>query len=59
MTFRRNISLLLACAAAAAARGQANAPAGSDPKATQLDPVVVSGDLDETRGLIQPSLGAT
>jgi outer membrane receptor protein involved in Fe transport len=31
----------------------------SDSKATQLDPVVVTGDLDETRGLIQPSLGAT
>ncbi len=31
----------------------------TDSKATQLDPVVVTGDLDETRGLIQPSLGAT
>ncbi len=31
----------------------------ADSKATQLDPVVVTGDLDETRGLIQPSLGAT
>jgi outer membrane receptor protein involved in Fe transport len=28
-------------------------------KATELDPIVVTGDLDETRGLIQPSLGAT
>jgi outer membrane receptor protein involved in Fe transport len=31
----------------------------SESKVTQLDPVVVTGDLDETRGLIQPSLGAT
>src|ERR1700678_3768773 len=31
----------------------------SEAKVTQLDAVVVTGDLDETRGLIQPSLGAT
>jgi outer membrane receptor protein involved in Fe transport len=31
----------------------------SSSKATELDPVVVTGDLDETRGLIQPNLGAT
>jgi outer membrane receptor protein involved in Fe transport len=31
----------------------------SSSKATELDPIVVTGDLDETRGLIQPSLGAT
>jgi outer membrane receptor protein involved in Fe transport len=59
MIFRRHFLLLLACAAATVARGQADASAGADPKATQLDPFVVSGELDETRGLIQPSLGAT
>jgi outer membrane receptor protein involved in Fe transport len=31
----------------------------SNSKVTELDPLVVTGDLDETRGLIQPSLGAT
>jgi len=60
MTFRKHISFLIIGLAAATARGQqADAPVGADSKATQLDPVVVTGDLDETRGLIQPSLGAT
>jgi outer membrane receptor protein involved in Fe transport len=36
------------------------APAStSDSRATELDPIVVTGELDDTRGLIQPSLGAT
>jgi outer membrane receptor protein involved in Fe transport len=59
----------MALAAAAQVHGQA-APAATDQtpavpaqtseaKVTQLDAVVVTGDLDETRGLIQPSLGAT
>src|ERR1700678_4270640 len=43
-----------------AATGQTPAvPAqASESKVTQLDAVVVTGDLDETRGLIQPSLRA-
>jgi outer membrane receptor protein involved in Fe transport len=59
MIFRKYLPLLMACFATGAVHGQADTQAGSDPKATQLDPYVVSGELDETRGLIQPSLGAT
>jgi outer membrane receptor protein involved in Fe transport len=61
MNFRILLLLnLLAGAAATTARGQSDVPAGTDTtKATQLDPVVVTDELDETRGLIQPSLGAT
>jgi len=61
MNFRILLLLnLLAAAAATTARGQSDVPAGTDTtKATQLDPVVVTDELDETRGLIQPSLGAT
>ncbi len=40
-------------------QAQAVPSQASDSKATELDPIVVTGDLDETRGLIQPSLGAT
>ncbi|HEY5228312.1 MAG TPA: hypothetical protein VIJ19_07200, partial [Opitutaceae bacterium] len=57
MTFRKFHPLLLACLAAAA-RAQSDSPP-ADSKATQLDPMVITGSLDETRGLIQPSLGAT
>jgi outer membrane receptor protein involved in Fe transport len=59
MISRKHLSLLLACCAAGVARAQSDAQAGTDPKATQLDPVIVSGELDTTRGLIEPSLGAT
>ena len=40
-------------------QAQAVPAQASDSKATELDPMVVTGDLDETRGLIQPNLGAT
>ena len=60
MIFRRHsIQFLAFFAAAAAASAQSDSPPGTDSKATQLDPVIVSDSLDETRGLIQPSLGAT
>ncbi len=51
---------LITLAAAGAARGQADtAPPGSNQAPTKLDAVVVTDQLDQTRGLIQPSLGAT
>ena len=64
MPFRPSaLFLLLACGAALAARAQtptdAQSPAAADAGATKLDAVVVTDSLDETRGLIQPSLGAT
>jgi outer membrane receptor protein involved in Fe transport len=58
MNFQRQLATFLALAAVTAARAQSEAQA-TDTKATQLDPFVVTGELDETRGLIQPSLGAT
>jgi outer membrane receptor protein involved in Fe transport len=69
MNFKKLLVPLIAFCAASHIRGQdAPAPTPSSPavpeqasgsKATELDPVVVTGELDETRGLIQPSLGAT
>ncbi len=59
MNLRNLLISLLSLAAAAPAPGQADAPPGTDTRATRLDPVVVTDQLDETRGLIQPSLGAT
>jgi outer membrane receptor protein involved in Fe transport len=69
MNLHRITLPLIALGAAALARGQdAPAPAAPSPavpaqaadsKTTQLDAVVVTGELDETRGLIEPSLGAT
>src|SRR5580698_9370365 len=69
MNFHKLLIPLIAVSAISDVHGQA-APAATDQttavpaqastsKATELDPVVVTGDLDETRGLIQPSLGAT
>ncbi len=50
----------LCCAQDAPATAQPAVPAqASESKTTQLDAVVVTGELDETRGLIEPSLGAT
>ncbi len=58
MIFRR--SLLTFIALAAAARAQSDTPPpGAEQKPTRLDAVVVTDELDQTRGLIQPSLGAT
>ena len=57
----RNLLLsLTALAAAGTARGQTEAPPpGSNLNPTKLEAVVVTDELDQTRGLIQPSLGAT
>ncbi len=64
MNFHRLYLPLIALGAATLSRGQdAPRPAvpaqASESKTTQLDAVVVTGELDETRGLIEPSLGAT
>jgi outer membrane receptor protein involved in Fe transport len=59
MIFGKHLTIILVCAATGAAYSQSTTQAGSDAQATQLDPVVVTDQLDETRGLIQPSLGAT
>jgi outer membrane receptor protein involved in Fe transport len=64
MIFRKLLVPLIALCAisnipAQSVSTQAVPAQASDSKATELDPVVVTGDLDETRGLIQPSLGAT
>jgi outer membrane receptor protein involved in Fe transport len=59
MNFPKILIPLLACAALPAAHGQSEAAQATETKATQLDPYVVTDQLDETRGLIQPSLGAT
>ncbi|HEY4989868.1 MAG TPA: TonB-dependent receptor [Opitutaceae bacterium] len=59
MNFQKFLLTFLAAVAVPAARAQTEASQASETKATQLDPYVVSDQLDETRGLIQPSLGAT
>jgi outer membrane receptor protein involved in Fe transport len=59
MIFRNTLLTLLAVAAVTAVRSQSEAPLSAQAKPTQLDAVVVTDQLDETRGLIQPSLGAT
>jgi outer membrane receptor protein involved in Fe transport len=59
MIFRRPLLPFLALLAVSQARGQTAAPPGADAPATRLDPYVVTDELDQTRGLIQPSLGAT
>ncbi len=59
MNFRATSPLLLATALAAVSRAQTAPPAGAAAPVTQLDPVVVTSALDESRELIQPSLGAT
>jgi outer membrane receptor protein involved in Fe transport len=62
MNFPKPLIPFIALVMIPLARSQADpaVPAqAADSKATQLDPVVVTGDLDQTRGLIQPSLGAT
>jgi outer membrane receptor protein involved in Fe transport len=62
MYFRQTLVPIVALCIIPLSRGQAEptVPAQTaDSKVTQLDPVVVTGELDETRGLIQPSLGAT
>jgi outer membrane receptor protein involved in Fe transport len=58
MDFRSLIIIPVACAALAG-RGQTLPPAAEDPHVTRLDPMVVTGQLDESRETIVPSLGAT
>ena len=59
MNFKTLLIPILTLCAALPARSQSDAPLGADSKTTRLDPVIVTDELDETRGLIQPSLGAT
>jgi hypothetical protein len=59
MPFKKRTLHLILCLSCATLRGQADAPPPADSKATKLDTVVVSAEMDETRGLIEPSLGAT
>jgi TonB dependent receptor len=57
MNFR---SLLLFSVVAGSPLGAQTAPApASDSGVTKLDTIVVTSELDDTRGLIQPNLGAT
>jgi hypothetical protein len=59
MPFKRFLLTLAVLLAAASTRAQNDATSASSSGATKLDPVVVTEELDETRGLIEPSLGAT
>ena len=59
MNFKTLLIPIMTLCAALPARSQSDAPLGADSKTTRLDPVIVTDELDETRGLIQPSLGAT
>jgi outer membrane receptor protein involved in Fe transport len=59
MNFLKSLIPLTIALAASPGHSQSAPPQASENKATQLDPVIVTGELDETRGLIQPSLGAT
>ncbi|HEY1848215.1 MAG TPA: hypothetical protein VGG37_03360, partial [Opitutaceae bacterium] len=57
------LTFFAACAAPIGAAQTEPSPAlpaqAEEAKATQLDPFVVTDQLDQTRGLIEPSLGAT
>jgi hypothetical protein len=59
MNFRYLILAILAGGAAATARSQSTPATDSNPGVTKLDAYVVTGQLDQTREAIQPSLGAT
>jgi len=59
MNFQKPFILVMIGLTAAPVRSQTAPAQPTDTKTTQLDPYVVTGELDETRGLIQPSLGAT
>ena len=59
MHFRKLLIPLIIGLTAQPMRSQTDMAQASETKTTQLDPVIVTGELDETRGLIQPSLGAT
>jgi hypothetical protein len=51
--------LLLPAVAAASVHGQTAPPTAAGSGVTRLDPVVVTGQLDESRETLVPSLGAT
>jgi outer membrane receptor protein involved in Fe transport len=55
----RSLSLIPILCAAAAAHAQTAPPADGDSDVTRLNPMVVTGQLDESRETILPSLGAT
>src|ERR1700677_3147768 len=55
----RSLLLIPIIAAASAARAQTAPPAAEASDVTRLDPVIVTGQLDESRETIVPSLGAT
>jgi hypothetical protein len=59
MNFRHIIIVTLVGAAAADARSQAVPPSDALPDVTKLEAYVVTGELDQTRESILPSLGAT
>ena len=59
MNFRKLLIPLIIGLTAPPMRSQTDMAQASETKTTQLDPVIVTGELDETRGLIQPNLGAT
>jgi outer membrane receptor protein involved in Fe transport len=59
MNFQRLLIPLIILLAASPMRSQTAPAQAPDTKATQLDPYIVTDALDKTRGLIQPSLGAT
>jgi hypothetical protein len=58
MNLRSLRHITFICSAAASAAAQ-TAPPPADAPVTQLDPMVVTGQLDESRETIVPSLGAT
>jgi outer membrane receptor protein involved in Fe transport len=59
MNSQRLLIPLIILLATSPTRSQTAPVQAPDAKATQLDPYIVTGELDETRGLILPSLGAT
>jgi outer membrane receptor protein involved in Fe transport len=58
MNFRSLYLITILCAAAAA-HAQTAPPAEGDSDVTRLNPMIVTGQLDESRETILPSLGAT
>ena len=59
MNLRNLLLIPISCGAIASAAAQTAPPPASGPPVTQLDPVIVTGELDESRETIVPSLGAT
>ncbi|HXQ81688.1 MAG TPA: TonB-dependent receptor [Opitutaceae bacterium] len=59
MSFRILLFLPIAAAAVAPSLAQTAPPPAAGPAVTQLDPVIVTGQLDQSRETIVPSLGAT